>query len=278
MARIIAIANEKGGVAKTTTAHTLGNAFLSMGKRVLLIDADAQGNLTDACGFDADALGEEHKTLAHVLTGQTPIAQAIVGKELHVLASNQFLQRLNDALVRESEAPTRLRSYIRAIANNYDYILIDCGPGITQATLNAFGAADHILIPTRLDRYSVKGIERLANTISRFAEEHNPRLRVLGVLPTMFQKNYKTERDYLSQLRHHLGLQTPVFEPIPMTGWVNNQVSKIKSIVSSRPTSIGAQNYMLLAHTIDGAPVAAPHLDVDVGTTETHGTRHSEIA
>lgn len=141
-----------------------------------------------------------------------------------------------------------------------------------------FGAADQILIPTRLDRYSVKGIERLASTISQFAEEHNPRLRVLGVLPTMYRKNYKTERDYLVELKHHLGLQTPVFEPIPMMGWVNNQVSKIKSIVSSRPTSVSAQNYMLLAQMIDDASTRTPSLDVDVGTVKSPPARQSEIA
>lgn len=265
MARVIAIANEKGGVGKTTTTHTLGNAFVTMGKRVLLVDADPQGNLTTACGFDGDELGEREITLAHVLADNVAIKDAIVSDNPALVASNHFLQRLNDVLVKEEDPPIRLRAHLRMVLDDYDYILIDCGPGITMSTLNAFGAADQILIPTCLDDYSLRGIQRLYTTISRFAEVHNPRLRVIGILPTKFAKHYQSEREHLSDLTHHFGMKTKIFEPIPLTGWVNNHVSKIKSIVSARPHSAGAKNYMQLARDIEHLRQHTPGTDVDVG-------------
>jgi len=270
MATVIAIANEKGGVGKTTTTHTLGNAFVSLGKRVLLVDADAQGNLTAACGFDADALGDEEQTLAHVLADNTDIKSAVVGENPSLIASNHLLQRLNDVLVKEDDPPTRLRSHLRIVLKYFDYILIDCGPGITQSTLNAFGAADNILVPTCLDDYSLKGIERLYATINRFAEVHNPRLRVMGILPTKYNKQYLSERNHLNDLASHFGSQIRIFEPIPLTGWINNHVSKVRSIVSSRPTSIGAKNYMKLARDIESMTQekSSVDLDVDVGNKE----------
>lgn len=251
MARIIAVANEKGGVAKTTTTHTLGFAFAEMGKRVLLVDADAQGNLTAACGYDGDELAEQEMTISHVLAGDKAIDKAIVGENPSLLGSNALLTELNNALVKADVKPLLLRQYLDPLRDYFDYILIDCGPGITQATLNAFGAANNILVPTKLDDRSVAGIKKLFNTIDLFARSHNPRLRVAGILPTIYDKNYKSERDHLANLEKHFSNIAPVFEPIPRTGWINNQVSKARSILSSRPKTLSAKNYAKLADMIE---------------------------
>ena len=251
MARIIAIANQKGGVAKTTTTHTLGCALVEEGRRVLLVDADAQGNLTAACGHVPDELADAERTLAHVLAGNTAIEEAIVGSDPALLGCNNLLNTVNDALVREDDPPTRLREYLRPVLERYDYVLIDCGPGITRATQNAMSAADRILIPTKLDERSVSGIRELLQTIERLAARHNPRLRVLGLLPTIYDRNYRSERDHLATLRREFGRSVPVFEPIPRTGWVNNQVSRAKSIITSRPSIASARNYIELARRID---------------------------
>ena len=251
MARTIAIANQKGGVAKTTTAHTLGCALVELGRTVLLVDADAQGNLTAACGYAPDELAERGQTLAHVLSGESAIAEAVVGTEPAVLGCNHLLNTVNDALVRLDEPPTRLRDYLREIDERYEYILIDCGPGITRATQNAMTAADRVLIPTKLDERSVSGIHELIATIERLRAHHNPALRVLGLLPTIYDKNYRSERDHLETVRETFGRSVPVFEPIPRTGWVNNTVNRARSIVTSRPTIASARSYLALARRID---------------------------
>ena len=251
MARVIAVANQKGGVAKTTTAHTLGCALVELERSVLLIDADAQGNLTSACGYVPDELAEKRRTLAHVLAGDTDIESAIVPGEPALLGGNSLLNTVNDLLVREDEPPTRLREYLKPIANAYDYVLIDCGPGITRATQNAMSAADRVLIPTKLDERSVSGIHELLQTIERLAAKHNPRLRVLGLLPTIYDRNYRSERDFLEHVRGEFGRSVPVFEPIARTGWVNNRVSWARSIISARPSSASAKSYLDLARRID---------------------------
>ena len=252
MARVIAIANQKGGVAKTTTTHTLGCALVELGRRVLLIDADAQGNLTAACGAVPDDLAAESKTLAHVLAGSAEIEEAIVPGNPALLGCNSLLNTVNEALVRADDPPTRLRDYLQPVLDTVDYVLIDCGPGITRATVNAMSAADRILVPTKLDERSVSGIRELLQTIERLAARHNPRLRVMGLLPTIYDRNYRSERDYLETVRREFGHAVPVFEPIARTGWVNNQVTRAKSIITAKPGIASAKSYLALARLIDG--------------------------
>lgn len=268
MTRVIAIANEKGGVAKTTTTHTLGFALAELGKRVLLIDADAQGNLTAACGYDGDELAEQEMTISNVLAGDTAIEKAIVGENPALLGSNALLTDLNNALVKADVKPLLLRQYLQPLREHFDYVLIDCGPGITQATLNAFGAANNVLVPTKLDDRSVAGIKKLFSTIDLFTRSHNPRLRVAGILPTIYDKNYKSERDHLEDLKTHFAGIAPVFEPIPRTGWINNQVSKAKSILSSRPKTLSAKNYAKLAAEIEALGEQQPTPSKSVATAD----------
>lgn len=260
MARVIAIANQKGGVAKTTTTHTLSCALVERGRTVLLVDADAQGNLTAACGEDPDALAADQRTLSHVLAGNTRIEDAIVDGSPALLGCNSLLNTVNEALVRQDTPPTRLRDYLHPIVGRYDYILIDCGPGITRATQNAMSAADQILIPTKLDDRSIDGIKELLRTIERLSALHNPRLRVLGLLPTIYDRGYRSERDHLERLQTEFGHTTSVFDPIPRTGWINNQVSRARTIITSRPSIVSARNYAELARRIDVIGSTAPML------------------
>ena len=188
--RVIAIANQKGGVGKTTTTSNLGIGLARQGKRVLLIDADAQGSLTASLGYrEPDKLDI---TLANVMGNiineeETDAAYGILRHEegVDLMPGNIELSGVEVSLVNVMSRETVLRSYIEEQRSRYDYILIDCMPSLGMLTINAVAAADSILIPVQAAYLPVKGLEQLIKTIGKVKRQINPRLEIEGILMTM---------------------------------------------------------------------------------------------
>ena len=192
MCKIIAIANQKGGVGKTTTTSNLGIGLAKQGKKVLLIDADAQGSLTDSLGFtEPDKLEETLATaLGNIINDEDMEADYGILKHkegIDLMPGNIELSGLEVSLVNVMSRELVMRSYIELVKDNYDYILIDCMPSLGMITINAFACADSILIPVQAAYLPAKGLQQLIKTIGKVRRQINPKLTIEGILLT---KNY----------------------------------------------------------------------------------------
>ena len=199
MCKIIAIANQKGGVGKTTTTSNLGIGLAKQGKRVLLIDADAQGSLTASLGFtEPDKLEETLATVMANIINDVEMEDdyGILRHEegIDLMPGNIELSGLEVSLVNVMSRELVMRSYIEQVKERYDYILIDCMPSLGMITINAFACADSILIPVQAAYLPVKGLEQLIKTIGKVKRQINPKLFIEGILLTMVDSrtNYAT--------------------------------------------------------------------------------------
>ena len=200
MCKIIAIANQKGGVAKTTTAGNLGIGLAKTGKRVLLIDADAQGSLTASLGYgEPDAMEYTLATvLGKIINDEEPEPQEGIlhhAEGIDLMPGNIELSGLEVSLVNVMSREVVLREYLEQLRAGYDYILIDCMPSLGMITVNALAAADSVLIPVQAAYLPAKGLEQLIKTIRRVKRQINPKLEIEGVLMTMVdgRTNYAKE-------------------------------------------------------------------------------------
>ena len=223
MCRIIAIANQKGGVGKTTTASNLGIGLAKRGKKVLLIDADAQGSLTASLGFtEPDKL---EVTLANVLEKvindeamETGYGILTHDEGIDLMPGNIELSGLEVSLVNIMSRELVLKSYAEQIRDRYDYILIDCMPSLGMITINAFACADSILIPVQAAYLPVKGLEQLIKTIGKVKRQINPILKIEGILMTMVDSRTNYARDITALLIETYGSRVRIFEnSIPMS-------------------------------------------------------------
>ena len=223
MCRVIAIANQKGGVGKTTTTSNLGIGLAKQGKRVLLIDADAQGSLTASLGFtEPDKLEE---TLATVMTNiindeEIEPDYGILKHDegIDLMPGNIELSGLEVSLVNVMSRELVLRSYIETVREEYDYILIDCMPSLGMITINVFACADSILIPVQAAYLPVKGLEQLIKTIGKVKRQINPKLAIEGILLTMVDSRTNYARDISTLLIEAYGSKVRIFEnSIPMS-------------------------------------------------------------
>ena len=210
MCKIIAIANQKGGVGKTTTTSNLGIGLAKQGKRVLLIDADAQGSLTACLGFqEPDKLEITLATvMARIINDEEIKADYGVLKHeegISFMPGNIELSGLEVSLVNTMSRELVMRSYVGSIKENYDYILIDCMPSLGMITINAFACADSILIPVQAAYLPVKGLEQLIKTIGKVKRQINPRLAIEGILLTMVDSRTNYARDISALLRESYG-------------------------------------------------------------------------
>ena len=223
MCKIIAIANQKGGVGKTTTTSSLGIGLAKHGKKVLVIDADAQGSLTASLGFtEPDKL---EVTLANVMERVINDEQIEPGygilthdEGIDLMPGNIELSGLEVSLVNVMSREGVLRSYVEMVRERYDYILIDCMPSLGMITINAFACADSILIPVQAAYLPVKGLEQLIKTIGKVKRQINPKLEIEGILLTMVDNRTNYAKEITALLIEAYGNRVRIFEnSIPMS-------------------------------------------------------------
>jgi chromosome partitioning protein len=203
MSQIFVIANQKGGVGKTTTSVNLAAALGELGQRTLLIDLDPQGNATMGCGIDKRTLKSSIYQVLIGLADVTEATQASPNGRFSVLPANRELAGAELELVGFDERELRLRDALAPVEPNYDFILIDCPPALSLLTLNGFCAAHGVIIPMQCEYYALEGLSDLVNTIKQVHANFNTRLRVIGLLRVMFDPRVTLAQQVSAQLEEH---------------------------------------------------------------------------
>ena len=200
--QVIAFANQKGGVAKTTTTLNLGVAFLERGFRVLLVDLDPQGNLTMSQGLNPDSI---ERSMFEVLVHRLPIEEVIAEREVDLAVSSIDLAGAELALSSQIGRERALERALVGVRERYDYVLIDTPPSLGLLTVNAFVAATSVIVPVQCEYLSLRGLVQLENTLSMVRENLNPEVEIRGILPTMFDKRTLHAREAVDILRENFG-------------------------------------------------------------------------
>ena len=205
MVRILSITNQKGGVGKTTTSINLAASLAAYKKRVLLVDLDPQGNTTMGSGIDKQTC---ESSVYDVLTEKKSIEDCIVTSETgkyHLLAANADLVAAEVELIQEIGRETRLRFALERVSDRYDYVIIDCPPSLNMLTVNALVASEGVLIPMQCEYYALEGLSALNNTIRQIAKLINPKLKIEGILRTMYDPRSGLTQAVSAQLRKYFG-------------------------------------------------------------------------
>ena len=249
MGRIIAVANQKGGVGKTTTAINLSSCLASLGKKVLAIDMDPQGNMTSGLGIDKN---EVEYTVYELILGLVGIEKVICKdalENLDVLPTNINLSAAEIELIGVEEKEFIIRKEVDKVKKNYDFIVIDCPPSLSMLTINAMTTADSVLVPIQCEYYALEGLSQLIHTIDLVKERLNPELKIEGVVFTMYDARTNLSLQVVENVKDNLQ-QTIYKTIIPRNIRLAEAPSHGLPINLYDPKSSGAESYMLLAEEV----------------------------
>ena len=249
MGRIIAIANQKGGVGKTTTAINLSASLASLGKKVLALDLDPQGNMTSGLGVDKD---EVENSVYDLIIGEAEIEECIckeVIENLDVLPSNINLSASEIELIGVDDKEYIIKNAMEAVKENYDFIIIDCPPALSMLTINAMTTANSVLVPIQCEYYALEGLSQLIHTINLVQERLNPELYIEGVVFTMYDARTNLSLQVVENVKDNLE-QTIYKTIIPRNIRLAEAPSYGMPIHLYDPKSTGAESYMMLAEEV----------------------------
>ena len=249
MGRVIAVANQKGGVGKTTTAINLSACLAEKGQKVLAIDMDPQGNMTSGLGVDKDQV---ENSVYDLIIGQTGIEECIckeVIENLDVLPSNINLSAAEIELIGVENKEFIIRDEVAKIRGNYDFVIVDCPPSLSMLTINAMTTADTVLVPIQCEYYALEGLSQLMHTIDLVKERLNPDLEMEGVVFTMYNARTNLSLQVVENVKDNLD-QTIYKTIIPRNIRLAEAPSHGLPINIYDPKSSGAESYMLLAEEV----------------------------
>ncbi len=255
MGKIVAVANQKGGVGKTTTGINLAASLADAGRRVMLVDIDPQGNATVGSGIEKEKVAQSVYDLL-LQNAEVQDVKIVVDAGYDVVPANGDLAGAQVELVNEIGRELRLRHALNRARDAYDYILIDCPPSLNILTINALVAADAVIIPMQCEYFALEGLTALVNTIRKIRQMLNPRLRIEGLLRTMFDGRNTLANEVSDQLQQHFG--DKVYRTIiPRNVRLAEAPSYGKPVIYYDKSSKGAQAYLALAGEILGRDQAA---------------------
>ena len=255
MAHVVAIANQKGGVGKTTTAVNLAASLAVAEQRVLLVDLDPQGNASSGVGHPPRTV--EHGTYAMLIEG-SPAADVILRtelNELHLIGSSPDLAAIEIELIDVPQRSERLRQALASVQGSYDFIVVDCPPSLGLLTINALTAADLVIVPMQCEYYALEGLSQLTDTIDRVKASLNANLQIHGVLLTMFDRRNNLAAEVADEVRRHFPVYSTV---IPRNIRLAEAPSFGKPVILYDASSRGSYGYLNLARELlDALPEAA---------------------